>query len=77
MKQVEISKTLLKEYTDKELIHYISENLKRIAVTATTEKPEWKEVNYGAITVDIQHLSAILSAVDERMNGKKDVNVVL
>ena len=73
MKEINIAETLLKEYKDAELVHFVATQLKTIAKRFA--EPEAKEdisFSYGQLLVNITELSVLASAVDKRMNNAKD-----
>lgn len=74
MKKVEISKTLVKEYTEKELVHFIAGSLKQLAKYPEAERSA--EVCYGELMNNVAYLAAIATALDQKMNGKDTTIVV-
>lgn len=77
MTKVDVENTLLKKYTDKELVHYIREELSRALDLKIVEEvsPEAKLVMR---LTKIGSLMPLLKAVDDRMNGSsKNMNVVV
>lgn len=67
MKEIKVVDTLLKEYKDADLVHYLATQLKRFN-SISLEDADWNDYTFGAIMTDIEHLSEIASAVDNRMN---------
>lgn len=78
VKEVNISETILKEYKEKEIVHYLAKTLKQMDTSYRTAKAEWALSNYGAIMTDIAHLSTIATALDKKMNkDTQDPSIVL
>lgn len=77
-KQVDVNKTLLDVYNDKELVNYLAKKLKKILMTNFAEGTSY-EVR-SAIMVDeiAENIFPLLSAVDKRMNGdSNEPNIVV
>ena len=77
-KQVDVNKTLLGAYNDKELVNYLTKKLKKILMTNFAEGTSY-EVR-AAIMVDeiAENIFPLLSAVDKRMNGdSNEPNIVV
>lgn len=68
VKEVNISEALLKEYEDKEIVHYIAKTLKQMSLSYNEADADWALSNYGAMMTGISHISTIASALDKRMN---------
>ena len=78
VKEVNISETILKEYKEKEIVHYLAKTLKKMDTTYRAAEAEWALSNYGAMLTDIAHLSAIATALDKKMNkDTQDPSIVL
>lgn len=71
VKKVDINETLLKEYEDKDLIHYVATEL-RNNLSSASLTTEWALVDYGSIIERIRVLSGLVNAVDKRMNKESD-----
>lgn len=77
MKEVKITDTLLKEYKDADLVHYIAMQLRKFN-NLSLEDHDWNDYNFGVMMADIERLSELASAVDKRMNKTADdIKVVL
>lgn len=75
MKEVKITDTMLKEYKDGELVHYIATQLRDINNVTLGDQNDF---NFGVVMVEIERLSDLISAVDKRMNKiSKDPNIML
>ena len=73
MKEVKVTNTLLKEYNDGELVHFLAAKLKAIAGRLDPLLDEENvALEYGNAMTVIAELSEIASAVDKRMNNTKD-----
>lgn len=73
MKDVNIIEALLKEYSDKDLVHYCSQQLNFIARSISKEAtPENMYRQMGAVL----QLNEYLKAVDQRMNRLEKSAVV-
>lgn len=73
MKEVKVTDTLLKEYNDKELVHFLAAKLKAIVGRLDPLLDEENiALEYGNAMVVIAELSEIASAVDKRMNKTSD-----
>ena len=71
VKKVNVCETLLKEYKDKELVHYIATELRSI-LNYDTANTELALMDLGAITENIRVLSSVADALDKRMNKDTD-----
>ena len=77
MKEVKVTETLLKEYKNEDLVHYIAMQLKKFN-NLSLEDHDWYDYNFGVMMADIERLSELASAVDRRMNKiDKSPNVML
>lgn len=76
VKKVDIPELLLNNYSNGEIVHYLAAQLRNINNTELSVK-EWNEFNFGAVMTDIQHLYIIAAALDKKMNGSEDTNIVL
>lgn len=78
VKEVNVSEAILKEYKEKEIVHYLAKTLKQMDTSYRTAEAEWALTNYGAMMTDIAHLSAIATALDRKMNkDTQDPNIML
>lgn len=72
VKKVDVNETLLKVYNDKELVNYITTELKRIQREANVDDPSWTMAAYGSLMRELQALGDVADALNKRMN--KDSN---
>lgn len=78
VKEVDISETLLKEYKEEDIVHYLAKSLKQMSLSSRGADPAAMVASYGAIVSDIAHLSAIATALDKKMNkDTQDAKIVL
>lgn len=77
-KQVDVNKTLLDAYNDKELVNYLTKKLKKILMTNFAESTSY-EVRMAIMVDEIaENIFPLLSAVDKRMNGdSNEPNIVV
>lgn len=77
-KQVDVNKTLLGAYNDKELVNYLTKKLKKILMTNFAEGTSY-EVRTAIMVDEIaESIFPLLSAVDKRMNGdSNEPNIVV
>lgn len=68
MAKVNVTETLLKQYSDKELIRYVSNKLDA-ALYDTSSDGISLEAALMACVTEIREVMPILRAVDKRMNG--------
>lgn len=76
VKKVDVEGALLKQYSDKELIHYIVGEMNRAYEFSDKEQAN----DLSALTYRMAMVGAcidLLEAVDRRMNGGKDTTIVL
>lgn len=76
VKKVNVEEALLKQYSDKELIHYIVSEMNRAYEFGSKEDA----TDLSMLTYRMARVGScidLLSAVDKRMNGGKDTNIVL
>ena len=76
VKKVNVEETLLKQYSDKELIHYIVGEMHRAYEFGSREEA----TDLSVLTCRMTRVGScidLLEAVDRRMNGGKDTNIVL
>lgn len=77
MSKVSVENTLLKQYTDKELVHYIRGKIDD-ALNSTVAEEVSPEAALTMRLTKIGALMPLLRAVDDRMNGStKNVNIVV
>lgn len=78
VKEVDISETLLKEYKEEDIVHYLAIKLKQMGPSSKVADPAEMVASYGAIVTDIANLSAIATALDKKMNkDAQDAKIVL
>ena len=70
-KKVDINETLLKEYKDKDLIHYVAEGI-RAAISDKCAEEISDEAKLSMRLARVGEYYKILSAVDKRMNKESD-----
>lgn len=70
-KKVDINETLLKEYKDKDLIHYVAEGI-RAAISDKCAEEISDEAKLSMRLARVGEYYKILSAVDKRMNKASD-----
>lgn len=77
-KQVDVTEALLKEYKDKELVHFLAQKM-RIILSATPAEGESYEASLAQRIEAIgDTVLPILFAVDKRMNGdSNEPNIVV
>lgn len=69
VKEVKVTETLLKEYKDKELVHFIAGKLRAVSTSMNSlEDTGWSQINYGSNAEEITNLAALMTALDKRMN---------
>lgn len=76
VKKVNVEEALLKQYSDKELIHYIVGEMNRAYDFGSKEEA----TDLSTLTYRMARVGScidLLEAVDKRMNGGKDTNIVL
>jgi len=76
VKKVNVEEALLKQYSDKELIHYIVGEMNRAYEFGSKEEAN----DLSMLTYRMARVGScidLLEAVDKRMNGGKDTNIVL
>lgn len=76
VKQVELERTLLEKYNDKELVHYAAAGIKEILFRPFGDDGTSKEAEYAIRLNRILHYYKVLSGIDKRMNGENGINVV-
>lgn len=77
MAKVDVNETLLKKYSDKELIKYITSELKNVLSSQIVEDIS-DEAKMAIRLMKIGELYRLLALVDNRMNGSnKDVRVMV
>lgn len=67
VKNVDVCEVLLKEYKDKELVHYIATRL-RYMLNYDAESNDLTLMNLGAMVENIMFLYRLADALDKRMN---------
>lgn len=75
MGKVNIAKTLLKEYKDKELVAYVAERLNYIITLMNT--PDDDSFCLGEVKTHLDNLSTIATAVSKRMNDSNGPKIVI
>ena len=76
VKKVNIEEAILKQYSDKELIHYIVGEMHRAYEFGSREEAN----DLSVLTYRMARVGScidLLEAVDKRMNGSKDANIML
>lgn len=76
VKKVNIEEAILKQYSDKELIHYIVGEMNRAYEFGSKEEAS----DLSVLTYRMARVGScidLLEAVDKRMNGSKDANIML
>ena len=76
VKKVNVEEALLQQYSDKELIHYIVGEMNRAYDFGSKEEA----TDLSTLTYRMASVGScidLLEAVDKRMNGGKDTNIVL
>lgn len=78
VKEVNISETVLKEYSEKDIVHYLAKSLKQMSLSSRGADPTAMIVSYGAMVTDAARLSAIATALDKKMNkDTQDAKIML
>lgn len=76
VKKVDVEETLLKQYSDKELIHYIVSEMNQAYEFGSREEA----ADLSTLTYRMARIGScidLLKAVDKRMNGSNDANIML
>ena len=72
VKKVDVCEVLLKEYNDKELVHYIATELRNIMNYYDVTSNDLTLINLGAMTENVISLYRLVDALDKRMNKDTD-----
>lgn len=75
MKKVNIAQTIVKEYTEKELVNYIATSLSSLSKVSPATSDDAGYV-LGELKIALEDLSSIAKALNEKMNGKT-TNIVV
>lgn len=68
VKEVKVVDTLLDKYSDKELVHFVAGKLRAVSTSMNSVDIEWAQIRYGYNAEEIENLSALMIALDKRMN---------